>query len=574
MARRAPRIGDILIEDGKLTQEELEKAIHVQRSTNRVLGDILVDLGYIKQIDIVQALATQLDIPFYDLGDDFALEPEEVALIPETVARRFCLIPVRKDPESTSLVVVMRDPLDIEAVDAVRSMTSLDVQKAVGAEDRILEIISKYYREDAYLERNLQDIVDLEEEETGLPGGGSPESSDQLRLIANDAPVVRFVNLLLMQAVRDGASDIHFEPGEHNVSVRLRIDGRLRDVTPPPKSLYHAIVTRIKILSDMDIAERRLPRDGRFKFRMTGRVIDMRVSSLPEVHGEKVVMRILDRDSLIVDLDAIGFHPAAAEAFQRVLHMPNGIILLTGPTGSGKTTTLYSALNILKSRERNIQTVEDPVEYQVDGINQMQVRPNVGLDFSMALRAILRQDPDVILIGEIRDLETSRIAMRAAMTGHMVLSSLHTNDAAAAFSRLRDIGVEPFLIGSSVRAVISQRLIRRICPACKEVVPDPHEMVHKIEPFCSDAASWTYYRGAGCDKCGETGYKGRTAIIEFLEVTDSISEMVQDGRGDREIKARALEQGMSTLLMSGFKRIKDGVTTLDEVLSVCTLLEQ
>lgn len=573
MAQRAPRIGDILVQDGKLSSAQLEEAVRLQKQTNRVLGDILVDMGHVSQLDIVKALAVQLEIPFYELDKDFALEPEEVALIPETLARRFCLIPVRKNPDSTSLVVVMRDPLDIEAVDAVRSLTSLDVRKAVGTEERILEIITKYYREDAYLERNLQDIVDLEEEETGTLDAELTSTSDQLRLIANDAPVVRFVNLLLMQAVRDGASDIHFEPGERDVSVRLRIDGRLRDVTPPPKSLYHAIVTRIKILSDMDIAERRLPRDGRFKFRMSGRVIDMRVSSLPEVHGEKVVMRILDRDSLIVDLDAIGFHPAAAEAFQRVLHMPNGIILLTGPTGSGKTTTLYSALNILKSRERNIQTVEDPVEYQVDGINQMQVRPNVGLDFAMALRSILRQDPDVILIGEIRDLETSRIAMRAAMTGHMVLSSLHTNDAAAAFSRLRDIGVEAFLVGSSVRAVISQRLIRRICPACKEVVSDSHEIVKKIEPFCSDAASWTYYRGAGCDKCGGTGYKGRTAIIEFLEVTDSISELVQDGRGDREIKGLALEQGMSTLLMSGLQRIKDGISTLDEVLSVCTLLE-
>ena len=520
MGRRAPRIGDILVEQGKLTTEQLNRAVQIQRETNRVLGDLLVELGFVERLDIVRALALQLDIPFYELADDFALEPEEVALIPESVARKFCLIPVRKDPASTSLVVVMRDPLDIEAVDTVRSLTNLDVQKAVGASDDILRVIGRYYREDAYLERNLQDIVDVEEESTVVPGGDVSES-DQLRNLANDAPVVRFVNLLLMQAIRDGASDIHFEPGEHDVAVRLRVDGRLRDVTPPPKSLYHAIVTRIKILSDMDIAERRLPRDGRFKFRMSGRVIDMRVSSLPEVHGEKIVMRILDRDSLIVNLGDIGFGEAAAKALHRVLHMPNGIILLTGPTGSGKTTTLYSALNILKSRERNIQTVEDPVEYQIDGINQMQVRSNVGLDFSMALRSILRQDPDIILIGEIRDLETAGIAARTAMTGHMVLSSLHTNDAAGAFSRLRDIGVEPYLVGSCVRAVISQRLVRRICSECKEAIAETSEIVRKIEPFCSDAASWTFYKGAGCEKCSGTGYKGRTALVEFLEVTES-----------------------------------------------------
>ncbi len=574
MASRAARIGDILVDQGKLTIGQLQRAVRLQRETNRVLGDLLIDLGYVSSHDVVRALAFQLDIPFYELDEDFSLEPEEVALIPERIARKFCLIPVRKDPDSTSMVVVMRDPLDIEAVDTVRSLTSLDVQKAVGPEERILEVIGKYYRMDAYLERNMQDIVDLEEEEAALPDGELPGDSEQLRLIANDAPVVKFVNLLLMQAVRDGASDVHLEPGEHAVSVRLRVDGRLRDVTPPPKSLYHGIVTRIKILSDMDIAERRLPRDGRFKFRMSGRVIDMRVSSLPEVFGEKVVMRILDRESLIVDLENIGFNERSVEGFNRVLHMPNGIILLTGPTGSGKTTTLYSALNILKSRERNIQTVEDPVEYQIEGINQMQVRPEVGLDFGMALRAILRQDPDVILIGEIRDLETARIATRAAMTGHMVLSSLHTNDAPAAFSRLRDIGVEPYLIGGCVRAVISQRLVRRICNECRQPVADPHEMVHAIKGVCPDAESWTFQHGVGCDRCANTGYKGRTAIVEFLEVTESVAELVQDGRSDREIKDKALEQGMSTLQMSGFERVRDGITTLDEVLSVCTLLEK
>jgi type II secretory ATPase GspE/PulE/Tfp pilus assembly ATPase PilB-like protein len=306
---------------------------------------------------------------------------------------------------------------------------------------------------------------------------------------------------------------------------------------------------------------------------MAGRVIDMRVSSLPEVHGEKIVMRILDRSSLVVDLKDIGFSDKTADTFKKLLHMPNGIILLTGPTGSGKTTTLYSALNILKSRERNIQTVEDPVEYEIEGINQMQIRPNVGLDFAMALRSILRQDPDVILIGEIRDLETARIATRAAMTGHMVLSSLHTNDAPGAFSRLRDIGVESYLIGASVRAVISQRLVRRICTECKTEMEDSSEAKQILQPYCPDVDSWTFYHGAGCERCDGRGYKGRTAIIEFLEVTESISDLVQRECNDREIRDEAIRGGMSPLLQSGFQRIKDGVTTLDEVLSVCTLTE-
>ncbi len=573
MGNRTRRIGDILVEQGLLTEERLAQAIEMQKSSNRILGDLLVDLGYVKQTDILKALSIQLDIPFYELDDDFTLEPEDVALIPEAVARKFSLIPIKSKNENGTLTIIMSDPLDIEAVDTIRSLTSLDIHKAVGDRDRINDLISKFYREDAYLERNLQDIVDLENEEKESDEN-DVHSSDQLRLIANDAPVVRFVNLLLMQAVRDGASDIHFEPQEHSVSVRLRVDGILRDVTPPPKSLYQAIVTRIKILSDMDISEKRLPRDGRFKFRMSGRVIDMRVSSLPEVHGEKIVMRILDRSSLVVDLKDIGFDEATSATFRKVLHMPNGIILLTGPTGSGKTTTLYSALNILKSRERNIQTVEDPVEYEIEGINQMQVRTSVGLDFAMALRSILRQDPDVILIGEIRDLETAQIATRAAMTGHMVLSSLHTNDAPAAFSRLRDIGVESYLIGASVRAVISQRLVRKICLECKCPVKDPSEIKATLTPFCPDAENWEYYYGKGCDHCNERGYKGRTAIIEFLEMTEKISDLVQRECSDYEIRKAAIDHGMKTLQESGFQRIKEGVTTLDEVLSVCTLVEQ
>jgi len=561
----------MLLEMGCLTPEQLERAVEQQQHTGRVLGQVLLDLGYVTSKDLARVLGQQLNVPFLDLDDNFALEPEDVQLIPERIARKFCLIPVRQ-AGSPVLTVVMRDPLDIEALDTIRSLTNLEIQKAVASEDRIQAVIDKYYREDAYVERNIQDLIALEKDDAE-PTFDAMFDADQLRHIANDAPVVRFVNLLLMQAVRDRASDIHFEPAEHDVAIRLRVDGRLRDVTPPPKRLYDAIVTRVKILSDMDIAERRLPRDGRFKFNMQGRTIDVRVSSLPVVHGEKIVLRILDRAALIVDLSDIGFSANAVGKFADVLRMPHGIVLLTGPTGSGKTTTLYSALNILKSRERNIQTVEDPVEYLIDGINQMQVKEAVGLDFASALRSILRQDPDVILIGEIRDLETARIAMRAAMTGHLVLSSLHTNDAASAFSRLRDIGVEPYLIAATVRAVISQRLVRKVCPDCKAVKTDGEDDVRVLMPYFSDAASWTLYHGKGCDKCGQGGYRGRTAIVEFLNVSEAIEDLVQRERGDREVRDRAIEEGMDTLLVSGFQRVKAGTTTVEEILSVCALTD-
>ena len=421
------RLGAILLESGKITSEQLATAVRKQGGTRYFLGEVLVELGYAAAEDIARSLATQLTIPFFDLGEDFRLAPEEVRLIPESVARKYCLIPVRKE-SAQAVTIVMRDPLDLEAVDAVRSITNLEVLKAVGTQERILAVINKYYRAEAHIERNLQDILDLEkEDEKSSPLVGSAESlhetqvdSDQARVQANDAPVVRFVNLLLLQAVRDRASDIHFEPEERKVTVRLRVDGCLREVTPPPKALYQAIVTRIKILSTMDIAEKRLPLDGRFKYMAQGRIIDVRVSSLPEVYGEKLVLRILDRSGLLVDMQSIGIEEPMLSNFKRVLHSPHGIVLVTGPTGSGKTTTLYAALSFLKNPELNIQTVEDPVEYLIGNINQMQIKPNIGLDFANALRAILRQDPDIIMIGEIRDLETARIAMQAALTGHLV----------------------------------------------------------------------------------------------------------------------------------------------------------
>jgi type II secretory ATPase GspE/PulE/Tfp pilus assembly ATPase PilB-like protein len=563
------KLGDILRNSGAITDAELDHALEQQRGTNKFLGDMLLELGYASPTDIARALAVQLDIPFIELGEAYQLRPEEVHLVPESVARRFCLVPLKKETAS-AVTVVMRDPLDIEALDTVRSLTGLEVIKAVSTEDRILTAIDKYYRADAYLEHDLKDIADLEAETAPLEGDDGRDA-DQLRIEANDAPVVRFVNLILMQAVRDGASDIHFEPGERDVSVRLRVDGLLQEVTPPSKSLYPAVVTRVKILSGMDIAEHRLPLDGRFRFSAYKRVIDVRVSSLPEIHGEKLVLRILDRESLRVDMTEIGFGATMLQSFRRVLKLPNGIVLLTGPTGSGKTTTLYSALSYLRSPEKNIQTVEDPVEYQLRGINQMQVHAQIDLTFANALRSILRQDPDIILIGEIRDGETARIAMRASLTGHLVLSTLHTNDSPSAFWRLRDIGIEPYLIAATIKLVLSQRLVRVLCPECKTEAGLDEDLLSLLRPHEPAVDGWTFYNSVGCAKCNRRGFKGRTGIFEYLEVDDSIRQMIIDNVGEVELRTGAQELGMEPLLVNGLHKVERGETTVTELLGVCPL---
>jgi len=561
-------IGDILLRSNKINEEQLDMAIEEKKKNrNLLLGEILTRRGFASPVDIARALSEQLKIPFIELGEDFKLGHEEVKLVPESIARKFCLVPFKK--EKSVITIVMKDPLDIEAVDTVRTLTNLEVYKAVNTEESISLVINKSYREEAHIEENLQDIVDLEM----VKVNGSPKienvDADQLRILANDVPVVRFVNLLLLQAARDRASDIHFEPGEKDIIVRLRIDGLLRNVTPPPKSLYQAIVTRIKILANMNIAERRLPQDGRFQFKVSDRFIDIRVSSLPEACGEKLVLRVLDRQALFLNMEELGFEPDMLKRFQKNLKRPNGIILLTGPTGSGKTTTLYSALNFLKSPEKNVQTVEDPIEYLIEGVNQMQTKPQIDLTFANALRSILRQDPDIIMIGEIRDLDTARIAMRAASTGHLVLSTLHTNDAISAFVRLKDIGIESYLIAANINLVMSQRLVRVICRKCKQETTLSQDNLKLIESVYPEAGEWKYYEGKGCNECFRSGYKGRTSIFEFLEVPGPIKEMILEGKGQGVLRKKAVELGMVSLLASGFNKIKEGITTIEEVLGVC-----
>ena len=560
-------LGKILIDAGVIDEPQLAHALDLQQGTNRRIGDLLTELGYAEPIHIAQALARQFNIPFFELDEDFKLERDEIRLIPESLARRYCLIP-HCNGEDEGVTVIMGNPIDLEAIDTVQRLTGRQVHKAVSTEGMIGAVIDRFYREDAHIERNLREIIELEASQREADEDHGETDLEQLRVFANDAPVVRFVNLILMEAVRDSSSDIHFEPGERTVSVRLRTDGILREVPPPPKSLYPAVVTRIKILAKMDIAERRLPLDGRFRFRAHGHRIDVRVSSLPEVHGEKLVLRLLDQDNVKLDLGAIGFEPALLSRFQRILKSPNGIVLLTGPTGSGKTTTLYSALNYLRCPEKNIQTVEDPVEYQLPGINQMQIKPAIGLDFANALRAIVRQDPDILLIGEIRDLDTAQIAMRASLTGHLVLSTLHTNDAPSAFSRLQDIGIPPYLVAATLRLVIAQRLVRRICPHCRRTVSAAPAHLETLRSVRGDVDDWTFQAGAGCRQCGDTGYRGRMGIFEFLEVTPSISRLVAEGAPESALRERAESLGMQNLGQYGLDKVRQGETTVDEVLAV------
>ncbi|MEI7850674.1 MAG: GspE/PulE family protein [Kiritimatiellales bacterium] len=550
----------------KISMAQLQEILLKGDGSSAALRASAENYGIGSSREMAATLSSLLNIPLVEIPDDCRIERSVILAVPEQVARRYTLIPFERE-NAHSITVVMANPLDLDAVDTIRSLTKLEVRKAVGVEEDILKIINKSYKADAYIEENLQDIVSLEDIHLELDETSRVEI-DQLKDQANDAPVIRFVNLLLLGALRDRASDIHFEPAEKTVVVRFRIDGVLREVTPPPRSLYAAVSTRIKILAELDISEHRLPQDGRFKFKARGRVIDVRVSVLPVAYGEKIVLRILDRTALLVDMKDVGFDPEMLKEFRRVLQRPTGIILVTGPTGSGKTSTLYSALNFLKSPEKNIQTVEDPIEYLIDGVNQTQIHPKIDLDFANCLRSILRQDPDIIMIGEIRDLETARIATRSSLTGHLVLSTLHTNDAPSSFSRLRDIGIETYLISATVKLVIAQRLVRVICQKCKRpIVPEPDQLALALQA-CPDAKNWIYQAGAGCSECQHTGFRGRTGIFEFLEVSDRFREMLSERAGDLELRNYALSHGMESLMVNGLMKVKAGITTIDEVLQV------
>ena len=568
------RFGELLLSKGLLNRRELTEALNEQRSRGGRLGEILVKLKMVSDEDVRCALAEHLAMELVHL-DGKDIDMDIARLVPEAIAKRFNLVAI--DEKDGKVLVAMADPLDIVATDTITMKTGREIQPVLSSLREIRLTIEKVYHGSDIDEQRLRDLVEhavnTENEEEGAEQDtlmenalNALEADISVEEAATRAPVIRFVDLLLRQAVKSRASDIHVEPQEFSMTIRMRIDGVLQDMVPPPRKMQAAIATRIKILSKMDIAERRLPQDGRFKIKAPGRDIDVRVSVIPTIYGEKVVMRILDSLAVNHNLDQLGFDPELLEEFKVMLSQPHGIIVVTGPTGSGKSTTLYSALNYLKDPRKNITTVEDPVEYRLAGINQIQVKPEIGLDFAESLRAILRQDPDIILIGEIRDKETIDIAIKASLTGHLVLSTFHTNDAPSAISRMVYMGVEPYLLASTVNLIVAQRLIRRICDRCKEPVAINEGVLRRLNVDPALTRDAVFYHGRGCTACGGTGYLGRLPIFEFLVTDSEIRDKISTGTSEAKIREMSRQRGYKGLLGSGVDKMLAGVTTAEEVL--------
>jgi type IV pilus assembly protein PilB len=557
------RIADVLIEDGLLLPAQLAEAMDLQKKQGGRLLKLLTDKGYVTEQDMVISMGRCLDTPPVNLSR--LRVPEEVqGLVPKDMARAYKLTPVARLGQK--LFVAMADPLNVLALDDLRQRTKLEIIPMITTERSISEALSGVGNAAAAMDKVMMEAAAQESDIEEVKQKSDEIDLDRLAVESEDAPVVKIVNLILVQALKEKASDIHLEPFEKQFKLRYRIDGNLVEATSPPKALQMPIASRIKILAGLDIAERRLPQDGRFRIRVSGKEIDLRISFLPTVYGEKIVIRILDKGALSGSIDQIGMDEYTLGVFKKAVDAPHGMILVTGPTGSGKTTTLYSVLSELNNPEYNIVTVEDPVEFQLPGINQVAVKSDIGLGFSDALRSILRQDPDIVMIGEIRDNETADIAVKAALTGHQVLSTLHTNDAAGAISRLDDMGIEPFLISSSVILTCAQRLVRRICPNCKEeFVPEP-ELLDKLG--MEDTEGSVFYQGAGCERCKRRGYLGRAAIIEVLPVSEAIRRLIVKRSSAAVIKNQAISEGMKTLRMVGIDKAREGITTLEEVLRV------
>ncbi|MGD2093445.1 MAG: GspE/PulE family protein [Phycisphaerales bacterium] len=566
--------GELLVSKGLLSREELEKVLHEQNKNGGRLGEVLLRLELLNNEDIIRALAEHLSMEYIRLdttnNKTDIINREVARMLPEGIAKRFCLIAIGEDDDK--IIVAMADPLNVIAIDTVTLKMKRQIRPVISSPNEILKAIESVYHGSDVEEQQLRSLVELEGSDTKddlfIEESMEPDTAGEED--ANKAPVIRFVDLLLSQAVKSRASDIHIEPQEKSTSVRMRIDGMLRDMVPPAKRMQDAVIARIKIISRMDIAERRLPQDGRFKMKISGRDVDVRVSVIPTIYGEKVVMRILDASAVKHDLDELGLEPELLEEFKGMLTRPHGIIIVTGPTGSGKSTTLYSALNYLKDPTKNITTVEDPVEYRLAGINQIQVKPEIELDFAKCLRAILRQDPDIVLIGEIRDKETVEIAIKASLTGHLVLSTFHTNDAPSAISRLLYMGIERYLLASSLNLIIAQRLVRKICEHCKEPITLTEEVLERlrIDTDNKQTKTPTFYHGKGCAACGGTGYLGRLPIFEFLTIDDEISEEIIAGDSEAQIREASFKKGYGSLLQSGVNKALAGLTTAEEVISV------
>jgi type IV pilus assembly protein PilB len=562
------RLGELLVRENLITLQQLQKAQEEQKKTGGRLGFNLTKLGYIEETELTAFLSKQYGVPSINLHD-FEIDPEVIKLVPHEVAEKHQVIPVNR--AGASLIVAMADPSNIFAIDDLKFLTGYNIEVVVASDGAIKEAIDKYYGgEKGGSELNYDEVMaEFDEDEIEVGGDEDSVNVVDLERSAEDAPVVKLVNLILIDAIKKGASDIHIEPYEKDFRVRYRIDGVLYEMMKPPLKLKNSITSRMKIMSQLDIAERRLPQDGRIKLKLgKGREMDYRVSVLPTLFGEKIVMRLLDKGNLQLDMTKLGFEAKPLAVFKTAIKRPYGMCLVTGPTGSGKTTTLYSALSELNKSTVNISTAEDPVEYNLHGINQVQMHDDIGLNFAAALRAFLRQDPNIIMVGEIRDFETAEIAVKAALTGHMVLSTLHTNDAPSTISRLLNMGIEPFLVTASVNLILAQRLGRRICNDCKTPLDVPESALLDIQVKPAEIGSFQVFKGQGCATCSETGYKGRVALYEVMDFSEELKEFVINGASAAEIKAEAIRLGMQTLRMSALNKLKEGMTTIEEVTRV------
>ena len=584
------RIGELLLKEKRITPEQLQQALNAQKANGGKLGHNLVKMGFVKDEEITALLSKQYGVPSINLTQ-FDIDPGVIKLIPAETAQKYQIVPLSRS--GATLTIAMTDPTNVFAMDDIKFMTGYNVEPVVASETAVIEAIAKYYPGGAKamkaaaaaaaaaivpsgpsaLEMATRGLEELQ----ALEDTGDVEVLEELQEISaealakqgEDAPVVRLVNVVLMSAIQKGASDIHIEPYEKELRVRYRIDGILYNIMSPPMKFRDAIVSRVKIMSKLDIAEKRLPQDGRIKIRFnengTPKEIDFRVSVLPTLFGEKIVMRLLDRDKLMLDMTKLGFEQESLDKFEAAILRPWGMVLVTGPTGSGKTNTLYSSISKINTPETNIMTAEDPVEFNLVGVNQVQVRENIGLNFAAALRSFLRQDPNIILVGEIRDFETAEIAVKAALTGHLVLSTLHTNDAPSTINRLMNMGIEPFLVASSVHLICAQRLVRRICTHCKEPAPLPPAALVQAGFSQEDANTVTPMKGAGCERCNNTGYKGRVGLYEVMEIGEELRELILVGASGLELRRKAIEEGMITLRASGLRKVQLGVTTIEEV---------
>jgi type IV pilus assembly protein PilB len=582
------RIGELLLKEKRITPEQLQQALNHQKAGGGKLGYNLVKMGFVKDEEITALLSRQYGVPSINLTQ-FDIDPAVVKLIPADTAHKYQIIPLSRS--GATLTIAMTDPTNVFAMDDIKFMTGYNVEPVVASETAVSEAIEKYYTGNGSKSSSASMTVapsgpstlemaskGLEELQAALDtNAGDVEVLEELQEISaealakqgEDAPVVRLVNVVLMSAIQKGASDIHIEPYEKELRVRYRIDGILYNIMAPPMKFRDAIVSRVKIMSKLDIAEKRLPQDGRIKIRFNengvAKEIDFRVSVLPTLFGEKIVMRLLDKDKLMLDMTKLGFEAESLTKFESAILRPWGMVLVTGPTGSGKTNTLYSAISKINTLETNIMTAEDPVEFNLMGVNQVQVRDNIGLNFAAALRSFLRQDPNIILVGEIRDFETAEIAVKAALTGHLVLSTLHTNDAPSTVNRLMNMGIEPFLVASSVHLICAQRLVRRVCSTCKAPAPLPPPALVQAGFSEDEAGTVKPVKGVGCERCNNTGYKGRVGLYEVMEIGEELRELILVGASGLELRRKAIDEGMITLRQSGLRKVKDGTTTIEEV---------